>query len=59
VLDSMQLTQASKVATPVNWKPGEDVIIAGSVSDDEAKQLFPQGWQAPKPYLRIVKQSAA
>ncbi|GAB3386594.1 peroxiredoxin [Azotobacter armeniacus] len=59
VLDSIQLTQACKVATPVNWKPGEDVIIAGSVSDDEAKQLFPQGWRAPKPYLRIVKQSAA
>ncbi len=56
VLDSMQLTQAHKVATPVNWKPGEDVIIAGSVSDDDAKKLFPQGWQAPKPYLRIVKQ---
>jgi alkyl hydroperoxide reductase subunit AhpC len=56
VLDSMQLTQKHKVATPVNWKQGEDVIIAGSVSDDEAKTLFPQGWQAPKPYLRIVKQ---
>ena len=56
VLDSMQLTAAHKVATPVNWKPGEDVIIAGSVSDDDAKKLFPQGWQAPKPYLRIVKQ---
>ncbi len=56
VLDSMQLTQAHKVATPVNWKPGEDVIIAGSVSDDDAKTLFPQGWKAPKPYLRIVKQ---
>ncbi|WP_309682004.1 peroxiredoxin, partial [Polaromonas sp.] len=54
VLDSMQLTQAHKVATPVNWKPGEDVIIAGSVSDDDAKTLFPQGWKAPKPYLRIV-----
>jgi len=59
VIDSLQLTDAHRVATPVNWKPGEDVIIAGSVSDDEAKQLFPQGWQAPKPYLRIVKQSAA
>ena len=56
VLDSMQLTLAHKVATPVNWKSGEDVIIAGSVSDDEAKTLFPQGWKAPKPYLRIVKQ---
>ncbi len=56
VLDSMRLTQAHKVATPVNWKQGEDVIIAGSVSDEDAKKLFPQGWQAPKPYLRIVKQ---
>ncbi|MCW5636058.1 MAG: peroxiredoxin [Rubrivivax sp.] len=56
VLDSMQLTAAHKVATPVNWKPGEEVIIAGSVSDDDAKKLFPQGWKAPKPYLRIVKQ---
>ena len=55
-LDSMQLTAKHKVATPVNWKPGEDVIIAGSVSDDDAKKLFPQGWKAPKPYLRIVKQ---
>ena len=56
VLDSMQLTLKHKVATPVNWKQGEDVIIAGSVSDDDAKKLFPQGWRAPKPYLRIVKQ---
>jgi alkyl hydroperoxide reductase subunit AhpC len=56
VLDSMQLTAQHKVATPVNWKQGEDVIIAGSVSDDDAKKLFPQGWRAPKPYLRIVKQ---
>src|SRR5512141_1552723 len=56
VLDSMQLTLEHKVATPVNWKPGEDVIIAGSVNDEDAKKLFPQGWQAPKPYLRIVKQ---
>jgi thioredoxin-dependent peroxiredoxin len=56
VLDSMQMTAKHKVATPVNWKPGEDVIIAGSVSDDDAKTLFPQGWKAPKPYLRIVKQ---
>jgi alkyl hydroperoxide reductase subunit AhpC len=56
VLDSMQLTQKHRVATPVNWKNGEDVIIAGSVSDDEAKTLFPQGWKAPKPYLRIVPQ---
>ena len=56
VLDSMQMTAKHKVATPVNWKQGDDVIIAGSVSDDDAKKLFPQGWKAPKPYLRIVKQ---
>ena len=56
VLDSMQLTQKHRVATPVNWKQGEDVIIAGSVSDDDAKTLFPGGWKAPKPYLRVVKQ---
>ena len=55
VLDSMQLTARHKVATPVNWKPGDDVIIAGSVSDDDAKKLFP-GFKAPKPYLRITKQ---
>jgi alkyl hydroperoxide reductase subunit AhpC len=56
VLDSMQLTAKHKVATPVNWKNGDDVIILGSVSDDEAKQKYPEGWKAPKPYLRIVKQ---
>jgi len=55
-LDSMQLTAKHKVATPVNWKSGEDVIIAGSVSDDDAKKLFPDGWKAPKPYLRITRQ---
>ena len=55
-LDSMQMTAKHKVATPVNWKHGEDVIIAGSVSDDDAKKMFPDGWKAPKPYLRIVKQ---
>lgn len=55
-LDSIQLTARHRVATPVNWKPGEDVIIAGSVSDDEAKKLFPGGWSAPKPYLRVVQQ---
>jgi alkyl hydroperoxide reductase subunit AhpC len=54
VLDSMQLTAKHKVATPADWKPGEDVIIAGSVSDDEARDMFPQGWKAPRPYLRIV-----
>ena len=56
VLDSLQLTAKHKVSTPVNWKHGEDVIIAGSVTDDEAKTLFPKGWRAPKPYMRIVKQ---
>ena len=56
VLDSMQLTARHRVATPANWKPGEDVIIAGSVSDEEAKTLFPGGWKAVKPYLRVTKQ---
>ncbi|CAH1388225.1 peroxiredoxin [Candidatus Nitrotoga sp. M5] len=56
VLDSMQLTARSKVATPVNWKDGEDVIIVPAVSDDEAKTMFPEGWKTVKPYLRIVKQ---
>jgi alkyl hydroperoxide reductase subunit AhpC len=56
VLDSIQLTAKHKVATPVNWKLGQDVIIAGSVSDEEAKKQFPQGWKAPKPYLRITQQ---
>ncbi len=56
VLDSMQLTAKHKVATPVNWKSGDDVIISGSVSDAEAKTLYPGGWKAPKPYLRLVKQ---
>ncbi len=56
VLDSMQLTAKHKVATPVNWKNGEDVIIAGSVSNDEAKAKYPAGWKSPKPYLRIVPQ---
>ena len=56
VLDSMQLTAAHKVATPVNWENGDDVIILTSVTDDEAKQKFPGGWKAPKPYLRIVPQ---
>jgi alkyl hydroperoxide reductase subunit AhpC len=56
VLDSMQLTAKHRVATPVNWKQGEDVIIAGTVKDDEARQIFPNGWKAPKPYLRIVSQ---
>ena len=56
VIDSMQLTAKHKVATPVNWQQGEDVIIAGSVSDEEAKQTYPEGWQAPRPYIRIVPQ---
>ncbi len=56
VLDSMQLTANYKVATPVNWKPGQDVIIAGSVSDDDAKAIYPDGWKSPRPYLRIVPQ---
>jgi alkyl hydroperoxide reductase subunit AhpC len=56
VLDSIQLTSAHKVATPVNWKPGQDVIIAGSVSDDEARQKYPQGFKTLKPYLRVVAQ---
>ncbi len=56
LLDSCQLTAEHKVATPVNWKRGEDVIIVPAVSDEEAKQRFPDGWKAPKPYLRIVPQ---
>lgn len=56
VIDSLQLTAKHKVATPVNWKNGEEVIIAGSVSDDDAKKQYPQGWRAPKPYIRIVPQ---
>jgi thioredoxin-dependent peroxiredoxin len=56
VIDALQLTAKHKVATPVNWRQGEDVVIAGSVSDEEAKQQYPQGWKAPKPYMRIVPQ---
>ncbi len=56
VLDSLQLTAKHKVSTPVNWKPGEDIIISGSVSDEEAKTMFPGGWRSPKPYIRIAKQ---
>jgi len=59
VIDSLQLTAKHKVATPVNWKLGEDVIIAGSVSDDDAKKQYPQGWKSPKPYIRIVPQPKA
>jgi alkyl hydroperoxide reductase subunit AhpC len=56
VIDSLQLTANHKVATPVNWQQGDDVIIAGSVSDDEAKETYPDGWDAPRPWLRIVPQ---
>jgi len=56
VIDSLQLTAKHKVATPANWKHGEDVIIAGSVNDDDARKQYPGGWKAPKPYLRIVPQ---
>ena len=56
VIDSMQLTAKHKVATPANWKDGDDVIILGSVNDEDAKKQYPQGWKAPKPYLRIVPQ---
>ena len=56
VIDSLQLTAKHRVATPVNWKQGDDVIIAGSVSDDEAKTIYPEGWEAPRPYIRIVHQ---
>lgn len=56
VLESIQLTATHKVSTPVNWRPGGDVIISGAVSDEEAKRLYPAGWKAPRPYLRIVPQ---
>jgi alkyl hydroperoxide reductase subunit AhpC len=56
VLDSMQLTAKHRVATPVNWKNGDDVIIGGSVSDEEAKTIYPDGWKSPRPYIRIVPQ---
>jgi len=59
VIDSLQLTAKHKVATPVNWKQGEDVIIAGTVTDEDAKKQYPQGWKAPKPYIRIVPQPRA
>ncbi len=59
VLDSLQLTAKHRVSTPVNWKQGDDVIIAGSVSDEEAKTIYPNGWKAPRPYLRIVPQPKA
>jgi alkyl hydroperoxide reductase subunit AhpC len=56
VVDSLQLTAKHKVATPVNWKEGDDVIIAGSVSDDAAREAYPDGWESPRPYIRIVPQ---
>jgi thioredoxin-dependent peroxiredoxin len=56
VIDSLQLNAKHKVATPVNWRQGEDVIIAGSVSDDQAREIYPEGWDAPRPYIRIVPQ---
>ena len=56
VIDSLRLTASYKVATPVNWRQGDDVIIAGSVSDEEAKKIYPEGWKAPRPYLRVVAQ---
>ena len=58
VIDSLQLTANHKVATPVNWRPGEDVIIVTSVSEEEARRTYPDGWRAPRPYLRIVPQPA-
>ena len=56
VIDSLQLTANHKVATPAQWKQGDDVIIAGSVSDDEARETYPDGWESPRPYIRIVPQ---
>jgi thioredoxin-dependent peroxiredoxin len=56
VIDSLQMTAKHRVATPADWKQGDDVIIAGSVTDEEAKTIYPQGWKAPKPYIRIVPQ---
>jgi alkyl hydroperoxide reductase subunit AhpC len=58
VIDSLQLTAAHRVATPANWQPGENVIIAGSVSNDEAKEIYPEGWEEPRPYIRIVPHPA-
>jgi alkyl hydroperoxide reductase subunit AhpC len=58
VIDSLQLTANNKVATPAQWKKGDDVIISGSVKEDEAKELFPEGWESPKPYIRIVPEPA-
>ena len=59
VIDSLQLTAAHRVSTPVNWRSGDKVIIAGSVSNDEAREIWPEGWEEPKPYIRIVEQPAS
>jgi alkyl hydroperoxide reductase subunit AhpC len=59
VIDSLQLTAKHKVATPVNWRRGEDVIIAGSVSNDQAKEIYPDGWEEPRPYIRIVPEPSS
>ena len=56
VIDSLQLTAKHRVATPAQWKQGENVIIAGSVNDEEAKEIYPDGWESPRPYIRIVPQ---
>jgi thioredoxin-dependent peroxiredoxin len=56
VIDSLQLSAKHRVSTPVNWKPGEDVVISGAVSDEEARSIYPDGWKSPKPYIRIVPQ---
>ncbi len=56
IIDSLQLTAKHRVATPADWKQGDDVIIAGSVSNEEAEKIYPGGWKAPRPYLRIVPQ---
>ena len=56
IIDSLQLSAKHRISTPVNWKPGEDVIISGSVSNDEAKKIYPRGWKEPRPYIRIVPQ---
>ena len=54
VVDSLQLTAKHRVSTPANWKQGEDVILGGAITDEEAKKLYPQGWKTPKPYIRVV-----
>ena len=56
MLDSLQLTATDKVATPVNWKSGDDMIVSGSMSDEDAKKQYPAGWKSPRPYIRIVAQ---